>query len=91
MHVEIYTKAECPACIRAKVRLVNARIPFTEKTLGTHFTREHLLEQYPTATTFPVVVVDGFYIGGANQLDEMLTMRQANTVQFLDEAEFNGS
>jgi glutaredoxin-related protein len=31
-----------------------------------------LLEKFPDAKTFPVIVVDGMYIGGYNELSEEL-------------------
>lgn len=91
MLVEVYTKKDCPHCVTVKSALHNAQVPFIEKTLDVHFTREQILERYPTAKTFPIVVVDGFYIGGSQQLQEMLTKRQKNTAQFLDEHSWNGA
>ena len=35
-----------------------------------HITREQLLERYPTARSFPVVIVDGKPIGGFQQLKD---------------------
>jgi glutaredoxin-related protein len=67
-------------------------IPFEEKMLGVDFTREILLENYPSAKTFPVVVVDGFYIGGYEQLTEMVKTQIAATTQqrLLNEANNSG-
>ena len=73
MLIELYSKDNCSYCNRAKALLIQAQIPFVEKKLGFDFTREHLLEQYPTAESFPVVVIDGWYIGGAEQLSERVT------------------
>lgn len=81
MNVTVYSKHNCPYCTAAKVLLSNRGIAFTEKVLDIHFTRETLLETYPTAKTFPVVVVDGFYIGGYTQLESMV--EQTNTKQQL--------
>lgn len=68
MHVVIYTKDKCNYCVSAKTFLKSKNIPFTEMALGLDFTRETLLEMFPTAKTFPVVVVDGFNIGGFSEL-----------------------
>lgn len=70
--VEIWTKDNCGYCTRAKQFLSNKNIPYTELKLNEDFTREILLEKFPTAKTFPVIVVDGFYIGGFTQLEEMV-------------------
>ncbi len=46
---EIYGKDQCPQCDMAK-NMANAKgIQFNYKQLGTDFTREELLEQFPEA------------------------------------------
>ena len=72
MQVTIYSKTECGACTRAKAALDLRKIPYTELKLGEHFTREELLQQVPTARTFPVVMIEGKHIGGADQLVALL-------------------
>lgn len=72
MQVTIYSKDQCGHCVRAKTALDNRKIPYTELKLGRDFTREQLLEQVPTARTFPVVLVEGKHIGGADQLITLL-------------------
>lgn len=70
MRVEIYSKEDCGYCAMAKTLLTSKHIPFTEQVLGIDFTREQLLANYSLARTFPVIVVDGFYIGGYTNLVE---------------------
>jgi glutaredoxin len=53
--------------------LTNRNIHYTELKLNEDFTRETLNDLYPSATSFPVIVVDGFNIGGYNELNNMLT------------------
>ena len=84
-HVMIWSKPDCPYCNSAKNVLRNHNIAFEEKMLDRDFTREILLETYPSAKTFPVVVVDGFYIGGYTQLAQRLTEEKSNTSQLLNE------
>ena len=84
-HVVIWSKPDCPYCIKAKNVLRNANIPFEEKMLGEDFTRPQLLETYPEAKTFPVVVVDGFHIGGYNMLQAKLDEQFNNTQKLLNE------
>jgi glutaredoxin 3 len=85
MNVVIWSRANCPYCVSAKEILRDFNIPFTEKVLDRDFTREFLLETYPTAKTFPVVVVDGFYIGGYNQLSQKLNEEKSSTQRLLNE------
>ena len=85
-HVVIWSKQDCPYCIKAKDILRNHGLAFEERVLDQDFTREILSEQYPTAKTFPVVVVDGFYIGGYSQLQEKLTQQFSTTQRLLNEA-----
>jgi glutaredoxin len=53
--------------------------------LDKDFTREQLLEMYPTARSFPVVVVDGFYIGGYTQLEQKLNEEFKDQRKLLNE------
>lgn len=85
-HVEIYTKENCPYCNRAKQLLNQMSIPFNEQKLDVHFTREILTERYPNAKTYPVVVVDGFHIGGYTQLVEKVNSQTSSSAILLNEA-----
>jgi len=68
--IELYTKENCSFCDNAKTYLRNLNTPFVEYKLNEDFTREILKSKYPSATTYPVVVIDGFYIGGYTELRE---------------------
>jgi glutaredoxin len=72
MYIELYTKDSCSYCTKAKIMLTAHQMGFTERKLDKDFSLEYLREMFPMATTFPVVVVDGFYIGGYEQLTEKL-------------------
>jgi hypothetical protein len=56
-----------------------------ELKLDVDFSRETLLENYPTAKTFPVITVDGFYIGGYSQLAERINTQASENTQLLTE------
>jgi glutaredoxin len=84
-HVVVWSKPDCPFCLKSKTALRNANIPFEEKMLDVDFTREQLLEQFPYAKSFPVVVVDGFHIGGYTQLQQKLNEEFSNTQKLLNE------
>lgn len=85
MHVVLYTKESCSHCMSAKILLTNKSIPFKEQKLGEDFTRETLLEMFPHAKSFPVIVVDGFNIGGYQQLKEKLEQANTDATKFLIE------
>lgn len=84
-HVEIWTKPNCSYCTKAKKLLKINNVDFTEKVLGVDFTKEILLERFPQAKTFPVVVVEGYNIGGYERLEEMITTDNSDTRRFLTE------
>jgi glutaredoxin len=85
MHVELFTKDSCSYCTRAKQHLTALRIPFSENRLGIEVSREMIVEQFPTARTFPIVVVDGFYIGGFTELVSHLKEETSETRIVLNE------
>lgn len=87
MIAELYTKPNCNYCTMAKQLLSQANVPYTERSLDVHFTREFVMERFPTAKTYPIVVLDGFYIGGANELAQYLeeTTAKYNSNQLLNE------
>lgn len=83
--IEIYSKPDCVFCDRAKSFLRDRQVPFIEHTLDVDFTREHLLEMYAEARSFPVIVIDGFYIGGFENLKAQLNEEIKNTQKLLNE------
>jgi glutaredoxin len=84
MHnIVIYSKPDCPYCSAAKMFMDSNKMVYEEKMLNIHFTREHLLENFPTAKTFPVIVVDGFYIGGYTQFKTIVESNKVNSSQQL--------
>lgn len=84
MIVEVYTKNDCTYCQQAKSLLQEKGVAYVEHKLYVDFTRETLLDKYPTAKSFPVVVVDGYYIGGYSQLREHLEV-PSSTARLLNE------
>lgn len=87
MGIEIYSKDNCPYCTTAKQLLTTHGKPFVEYKLDEHFTREILLSKFPEAKTFPVIVIDGFNIGGCEQLKRQLTEETTNNQTLLLENE----
>ena len=85
MKVTLYTKQECFYCSQAKVLLASKNIQFQEMKLDEDISRENLLEMFPSAKSFPVIVVDGFNIGGFTQLKTMLAEQTTSTAKLLNE------
>jgi glutaredoxin 3 len=83
MNVVIYTKPNCPFCIQAKKLLEDNKINYEENVLDQHFTRQFLVETFPNAKNFPVILIDGFFIGGYNNLKSLIEQRQSNNTQVL--------
>jgi glutaredoxin len=77
MHIEIYSKEDCPYCQYA-IQKAESMSSYIEKVvtykkymLGEDFTREELLEKFPTARTFPQITIDGESIGGWNEFQKV--------------------
>lgn len=72
MQATVYSKPNCPYCVRAKHLLEKHGVDITEKSAVDH--RETLIESV-TATTgqapksVPQIWLDGTYIGGFQELD----------------------
>ena len=67
--VEIYTKAFCPYCTRAKNLLSAKGAEYEEYdiTMGGP-KRAEMLERAPGRTTVPQIFIDGKHIGGSDDL-----------------------
>ena len=78
--IEIYGKPQCPFCDKAKALCEQKGYEYTYKQLGVDFTREELFEQFPTARTFPQIVVSGLKVGGYEQF-----------VKYVEETNYTGT
>jgi glutaredoxin len=78
--IEIYGKPACPFCEKAKQLCEIMNLKYVYKSMGTDFTREELLEQFPNARTVPQIVVNGTKIGGYNELSK-----------YIEETNYNGT
>ena len=72
MQVTIYSKTDCVFCERA-IALANLKnLDMTVLKLDEDFSREELFEQFPTARSFPQIIVDGVPVGGFKEFNELL-------------------
>jgi glutaredoxin 3 len=70
-NVVVWSKDNCPYCVKAKTLLNIKGIEFEERNISQGpYTREQLLESCPSARTVPQIVIDGQVIGGYDKLEE---------------------
>jgi len=80
MHIEIYSKEQCPYCdmaVRKAAAMstnptsfgeeIESNITFEKYMLNVDFDRNKLLNLFPDARTFPQIKIDGKIIGGWDQ------------------------
>lgn len=68
MKVEIITRENCKYCTWAKELLLNNSIVYIEYKIGQDITREEVRQKFSSAQTYPVILVNGEYIGGYTDL-----------------------
>jgi glutaredoxin 3 len=76
MKVEIYSKPACPFCVQAKALAEQKGYDLTYKMLDEDFSREQLFEVFPTARTFPQIIVDGEKIGGFTEFKALVDSKE---------------
>lgn len=80
MIVEIYSKPACPFCVQAKALAEREGHKLTYKMLDEDFDREALMEVFPTARTFPQIIVDGEKIGGYTEFKALVEMSKLGEI-----------
>lgn len=74
MKVIIWSKNQCIYCDQAKRLLESKGIEYEERNInGDTWTKEQLLEAVPQARSVPQIFVDDEYVGGFNELREVLS------------------
>lgn len=68
----VYTKDNCPYCVKAKALLKSYGIAYAETVIGKDITREEFLDIFPTAKTVPQIILDGERIGGYSEVQTYL-------------------
>ncbi len=66
--IEIWGKPACPSCTKAKALCESRQYKYVYKELGKDFDREEVFEVFPTARTFPQIIVGGNKVGGYEQM-----------------------
>lgn len=78
MNIVVYTKPDCPYCVKAKSLLALKNVTYTESVLGEDITRADFMMRYPGVKSVPHAVVDGNSIGGYDKLNEWLSTSHIN-------------
>ena len=66
--IEIYTKDYCPFCHRAKALLDSKAVTYQEYDVTRNPALERQMQQRSSAFTVPQIFIDGFAIGGSDDL-----------------------
>ena len=66
MEIQIYTTSGCMWCTRTKELMARANVEYTETPWHSINPTEQtkLKEKYPNMEAFPVVIIDGEFVGG---------------------------
>ena len=62
--IEIWSKPQCPFCDMAENLCIQKDFEYKKYMLDEDFSRVQFMEKFPTARTFPQILVDGKLIGG---------------------------
>ena len=62
--IEIWSKPQCPFCDRAENLCIQKDFEYKKYMLDEDFSRDQFTEKFPTARTFPQILIDGKLIGG---------------------------
>lgn len=67
--ITLYGKEDCSYCTLAEDNLKKKNLPYTKYMLGEDYSTKDVIDHFPNGDiVFPVVLVDGAYIGGAKEL-----------------------
>ena len=66
--VEMYTKAFCPFCVRAKSLLKNKGVKFIDIPAARDRNKRKEMNERSGRNTFPQIFIDGKHIGGCDDI-----------------------
>lgn len=66
--IDIYTKATCPFCMRAKALLTSKGVSFNELPIDGNPARREEMIQRSGRETVPQIFINGQHIGGCDDL-----------------------
>ena len=74
MEVKIYSKDNCIFCTKAKAVLSSHNPQVL--MLDEDYSRAQFFEIFPTATTFPQIIINGEKIGGYHELERWMAFNK---------------
>jgi glutaredoxin len=72
MNVVIYGKKQCPFCDKAKMVCEQRGFDYEYYEMDKDFTLEFIQFKFPSAKTFPQIIVDGTHVGGYTDMMELI-------------------
>ena len=76
MKAVVWSKPGCPYCVMAKKILEQKGYDVDERVIGFGWNAEQLFEAVPNAKTVPQIFLDNEYIGGYDNLQTHLKMKE---------------
>lgn len=76
MKILIYSKDNCPSCIKAKALLTREGLDYLEVKVGIDILREDFLSEFPNQKTVPLIFINGEQINGYEKLVEYFGNRR---------------
>jgi len=70
MKVIVWSKDNCPFCVKAKTLLLFKGLTYENREIGKDWTKEQLLNDAPSAKSVPQIFIEDKYIGGYSELVE---------------------
>ena len=64
----IYSKENCPYCVKAKILLQRKGLQFTEIKINSDQLKEEMVSKSGGRMTVPQIFIDGNHIGGCDDL-----------------------
>jgi len=74
--IEIWSKPQCPFCDKAENLCKQKNFKYKKYMLDVDFSREELVEKFPSARTFPQITIDGELIGGYTEFEAKVRLEE---------------
>ena len=74
--IEIWSKPQCPFCDKAENLCKQKNLEYKKYMLDVDFSREELVEKFPSARTFPQITINGELIGGYTEFEAKLRLEE---------------
>ena len=74
--IEIWSKPQCPFCDKAENLCKQKNFEYKNYILDVDFSREELVEKFPSARTFPQITIDGELIGGYTEFEAKVRLEE---------------